>query len=69
MLEIKLDTTITNEATIYFVSGMLLSWIGIVQVFIPIGITNFQVIDTLISFFLYFKNIDSLGIDSNNITN
>ena len=69
MPEIELDTTRANEATICFGSGMLLSSIGIVQVFTPIGTTNFHVVDTPIPFLLCLKDMDTLGIYLNNITN
>ena len=69
MPEIELDTTCANEATICFGSGMPLSSIGTVQVFIPVGITNFHVVDTPTPFLLCLKDIDTLGIYLNNITN
>ena len=47
----ELDTTHANEATICFRSGMPLSFIGTIQVFIPIGITNFYVVDIFTPFF------------------
>ena len=69
MSEIALDTTRTNEATIYFGSEILLSSIGTIQVYIPVGTTNFHVVDTPTPFFLCLKNMDTLGIYLNNITN
>ncbi len=69
MPEIELDTTHANEATICFGSGLLLSSLGTVQVFTPIGTTNFQVIDIPTPFLLCLKNIDIFGIYWNNIFN
>ena len=69
MPEIKLDTTHANKATICFGSQMLLSLIGIVQVSIPIDTTNFYVINIPTLFLFYLKDIDTLGIYLNNITN
>lgn len=69
MAEIKLDTICTNEATICFENRMFLNSIGIIQVFTYIGIINFHVINTLILFFFYLKDINTLGIDFINITN
>ena len=67
--EIELDTTRTNEAIICFGSGMSLSSIDIVQVFISVGTTNFHIVDTPTSFLLCLKDMDTLGIHLNNITN
>ncbi len=69
MLEIELDTTRTNEATIYFGSGLPLSSIGTVQVLTPVGTTNFHVVDIPTLFLLCLKDIDTLDIYLNNITN
>ena len=69
MPEIELDTIRTNEATICFGSQMPLSSIGTIQVFTPVGTTNFYVIDTLTLFFLCLKDMDTFGIYFNNITN
>lgn len=69
MPKIKLDTTHVNKVIIYFKSKMPLISIGIVQVFIPIGISNFHIIDIFTSFFSCSKNIDILGIYLNNIIN
>ena len=69
MPEIELDTTRANEATICFGSGMPLSSIGTVQVFTPVGTTNFHVVDTPTPFLLCLKDMDTLGIYLNNITN
>ena len=69
MPEIELDTIRANKATICFGSEMLLSSIGTVQVFIPIGTTNFHVVDTPTPFLLCLKDMDTLSIDLNNITN
>ena len=67
MPEIELDTTRANEATICFGNGMPLISIGIVQVFISVGTTNFYVVDTLIPFFFCLKDMNTLGIYLNNI--
>ena len=67
--EIELDITHANETTICFGSRMPLSSIGIVQVFTPFGTTNFHIVDTCTPFFLCFKDIDTLDIYLNNITN
>ncbi len=69
MPEIELDITHANEATICFGSGLPLSSIDTVQVLTPIGTANFHVVDTPILFLLCLKNIDTLGIYLNNITN
>ena len=69
MLEIELYTTRANETTICFGSRILLSSIGTVQVFTPIGITNFHVVNTPTAFLLCLKDIDTLSIYLNNITN
>lgn len=69
MLEIKLDTTNINKATICFGSEMLLSSTNIVQVLIPTNIANFYIIDKPTLFFLFLKDIDILGIYLNYITN
>ena len=69
MPEIELNTTRANEATICFGSRMSLSSIGTVQIFTPVGTTNFHVIDIPISFLLCLKDMDTLGIYLNNITN
>lgn len=67
--KIKLDITRANEAIICFGSGMLLSLIGTIQVFTPIDTTNFHIVDTLTLFLFYLKDIDTLSIYLNNITN
>lgn len=69
MPEIELDTTCANGANICFGGEMLLSTVDTKQVFIPIGIRNFHIVDTSILFFFCLKNIDTHGIDLNNITN
>lgn len=69
MPEIKLDTTCANEVTIYFESGIPLSSIDIVQVFISGGITNFHIIDISIPFLLCLEDMDIFGIYLNNIRN
>ena len=69
MPEIELDTTRTNEATIGFGSGMPLSSIGIVQLLTPIGTANFHVVDIPTPILLCLKDIDTLNIYLNNITN
>lgn len=51
ILEIKPNTTYANESTICFRSGISLSSIGTVQVFIFVDTTNFHIVDTFISFF------------------
>lgn len=55
MLSIKLNITCLNKAIICFRSGISLSFIGIIQIDISVGITNFHVVDTLILFVLYLK--------------
>lgn len=67
--EIELDITYTNKAIVSFKSRIPLSLIGIIQVFTLIDTTNFHIINPSISFFLYLKNMDILGIYLNNITN
>ncbi len=69
MPESELDTTRANEATISFGRGIPLSSIGRVQVLISIGTANFHVVDTPTPFLLCLKNMDTLGIYLNNITN
>lgn len=69
MPEIKLDITHVNKATICFKSGMLLSSIDIVQVFISINITNFYIVNILILFFFCLKDINRLDLYLNNIIN
>ena len=69
MPEIELDTTRANEATICFGSGLPLSSIGTVQVLTPVGTANFHVVDTPTPFLLCLKDMDTLGIYLNNITN
>ncbi len=69
MPKIELDTTRANKVTIYFGSGLPLNSIGIVQVLISVGTTNFHVVDTPTLFFLCLKNIDTHSIYLNNITN
>lgn len=69
MPEIELETTCQNEATIYFGSGMHLSSIGMVQLLTLVGTTNFHVIDVSILFFPRLKDMDTLSIYMNNITN
>ena len=68
MPKIELDITCINKATIYFRSIMPLSSIWTVQVFIPINITNFYVIDTPILFLFGLKNMDTFVIYLNNNT-
>lgn len=53
MPETKLDTTHTNKATIWFGSGMPLSLIYTVQVFIFVGTIKFHDVNILIPIFLY----------------
>ena len=69
MPEIELDTTRANKATICFGSRMPLSSIGTIQVFTPISTTNFYVVDTPTPFLFCLKDMDTLGIYLNNITN
>ena len=68
MSEIEPDITRANETTICFGSGMSLDSIGIVKVFIPVGTTNFHVIDIPTLFLFCLKDIDTLGIYLNKIT-
>lgn len=69
MPEIELDTICVNEATICFENGVPLSSIDIVQILISIGIINVHIVDIPILFLLCLKDIDTLGIYLNNITN
>ena len=69
MLEIKLNVIYANKTIIYFKSRILLSFINIIQVFIFISIKNFYIIDILILFLFYLKNINIFGIYLNNIIN
>lgn len=69
MPKIELDTTCANKAIIYFGSEILLSLFRIIQVLIPIGTTNFHVINISILCLHYLKDINILGIYLNNITN
>ncbi len=69
MPEIELDATCANKTTICFRSGLPLSSIGIVQVLTSVGTANFDVVDTSTSFLLYLKDMDTLGIYLNNISN
>lgn len=69
ILEIELNTSYGNEASICFGSKLPLSLIDIIQVFIPVGTTSFYIINTFILFFLCLKNIDTFNIYLNNITN
>lgn len=69
MPEIELDTIRANKITIFFRNKIFLHLIGTVQVFTPVGTTNFYIIDTLILLLLYFKNIDTYSIYLNNIIN
>ena len=69
MPEIELDTTRANQVTICFGSGIPLSSIGIIQFFTPAGTTNFYIVDIPTLFLLCLKDIDTLSIYLNNITN
>ena len=69
MPDIKLDITRANEATICFGNRMPLSSISTVQVFTFGGTINFYVVDTPTPFLFYLKDMDTLGIYLNNITN
>lgn len=69
MLEIELDTTCANRATICFGSGMSLVSISTVQLLTPVDAVNFHVIDTSTTFFLCLRNKNTFGICLNNITN
>ena len=69
MPETKLDTTHTNKATIWFGSGMPLSLIYTVQVFIFVGTIKFHDVNILIPIFLYWKDTDKRVIYLNNIIN
>ena len=69
MPKIELDITCANKATICFGSIISLSSIGTVQVFTPVGNTNFYIVDIPTSFLLYLKEINTLGIYLNKITN
>lgn len=66
--KIEENITYINEITICFESGIPLSSISIIQVFIFINIINFYIINTPILFFIYLKNINILGIYLNSIT-
>lgn len=65
----KLDTTCANEAIIYFRNGILLSLIGTIRVDILVGMANFHVVNTSNPFLLCLKNINTLEVYLNNITN
>lgn len=69
MLEIEVDIIHAKETIICFGSKMSLSFIGIVQVFILIGITNFYIINIPTPFFFYLNGMGILDIYLNNITN
>ena len=69
MPSVKLNKTYANKATICFEIGISLSSISIVRIDIPVGTANFHVVETSIPFLLYLKDIDTLGIYLNNITN
>lgn len=69
MPEIELDTTRANEAIICFESKIPLSSIGTVEVFIPIGTTNFHIIDIPIPFLFCLKDMDICSIYLNSIIN
>lgn len=69
MSKIELDTIYASKATICFGSGIFLSSIYIIQVFTPVGITNFYVIDTSTPFLLCLNDMNILSINLNNITN
>lgn len=69
MPKTELDTIYVNEATISFEDRMLLSLIGVIQVFTPVSTANFHVIDTPTLFLLCLKDMNILGIYLNNITN
>lgn len=51
MPEIKQDITCVNEATICFESGILLSSISIIQVFILVDTTSCHIVDIFTLFF------------------
>lgn len=65
--EIELDTICANKAIICFENRLFLSSINIVQVFTSIGIANFYIVNSSISFLLYLKDIDIINIYLNNI--
>lgn len=69
MPEIEQNMICAIETTICFKSWMSLSLIGIVQLLTLIDIINFYFVDTLTPFLLYLKDVDTLGIYLNNITN
>ena len=69
MSKIELDITSANKAIIWFRSKMLMSLIGIVQVLISVGITNFHIINILTLFLFCLENMDIFSIYFNNITN
>lgn len=69
MLKIEVDITYVNNATICFKNRIALNLINIIQVITLIGTTKFHVVDIFTSFFLYIKDMDTLNIYLNNITN
>lgn len=69
MPKIVLYTTSANKANICFGSGMSLSSINTVNIYISISTTNFHVLNTSTSFFFCFKDMHLLSIYLNNITN
>lgn len=69
MSKIKQDTICANKTTICFKTIMSLSLIYIVQIPIFDGTTNFYIVNILLPFFHYLKNIDILDIYYNNTIN
>lgn len=69
MSKIELDTTCVNKIRICLRSRLIFSSIGIFQLLTPVSTTYFHVIDTSTSFFLRLKDMNTLGIYLNNITN
>lgn len=69
ILIMSMKKQIIQKIMIQSVQTILLNSINTIQVDIPVGITNFYVIDIFTSFFLCLKNIDILKIYLNNITN
>lgn len=66
---IKLNTIYTNEATTCFKSKISLSFINIVQIDVLVDTSNFYIMDIAILFLFYLKDMNTLSIYLNNITN
>lgn len=63
MPKIELEITRINKVIIYFESGLFLSLIDTVQVFISIDTVNFHFVNIPSSFLLCLKDMDILDIN------